>query len=352
VNRFWTSKGIVPILLLPVTALFWLLSSLRFKLYRAGILKVRKFNIPVVVVGNISVGGTGKSPMVAGLVNTLREHGYKPGIVSRGYGAERNHAPRLVDLSTAVSESGDEPVMLAAITGVPVCICSERHKAVYWLENNTDVDIVVSDDGLQHYAMHRDLEIVVVDGDRLFGNGWLLPSGPLRETPGRLEKADLVAVQLSSDLSGANRARRENNIKKRLPAQVCTGFFSLSLASLTNLATGVDTALAEFSNRCVHAVAGLGNPARFFDSLRSAGINVKEHPFPDHHPYVASDLQFGDDQPVLVTSKDAVKIKALQLNHDSIYEFAVKARLDSELEQGFVKLMTKFPRETKADMSL
>ena len=250
----------------------------------------QRLPVPVIVVGNITVGGTGKTPLVVALVEALRAHGRKPGVISRGYGAD--HAgPVLLDAHSTAARVGDEPQLIRETAGVPVAVGRDRVGAAQLLLTQCDCDVIVADDGLQHYPLFRDVEICVIDGERRFGNRLLLPAGPLREPLARLETVDFcvcnggraqageVPMQLAGDVAVAL-----NDFAARRP-------------------------VGDFAGGRVHAVAGIGNPARFFAALRAVGIDVVEHPFPDHHAYAAGDLEFGDDLPVLMTEKDAVKCR-------------------------------------------
>ena len=274
--------------------------------------------VPVVVVGNISVGGTGKTPLVAMLAERFLSRGLKPGIVSRGYGATDTTFPRIVDATSDPRASGDEPVMLARKTGVPVVIDPDRVNAVRYLLETADCDVVISDDGLQHYALARNVEIAVVDGQRGLGNGLCLPAGPLREPPSRLKDVDFVVVN------------GETTIDLGVPMETMT----LAASRLTDLATGdALPASVDSIGATVHGVAGIGNPDRFFDTLRQLGFNVIEHGYPDHHPFDADDLVFDDGLPVVVTEKDAVKLRALGL--DTLAQVWVLG-VEAELPEVFV----------------
>lgn len=336
-SNIWQKRGLIAWLLLPVSLLFACVVHVRFKLYKADILKVHKFAVPVIVVGNISVGGTGKTPIVSALVKRCQLTGKKPGIVSRGYGAEPASRPRMVDSNTPVELSGDEPLLLACETGVPICICTDRSAAVKWLTANHDVDVVISDDGMQHYAMDRDVELAVVDGQRMLGNGWLLPAGPLREPAGRLSQVDIVAVQETK-----NDPSISNKIKPQLIAHPTnwpvTGHFYLAIEALKNLADQHTITLETLNGRQVHAIAGVGNPERYFSSLRAAGLDVLEHAMPDHHRYTVEDIAFDDQHPILITSKDAVKIRTLDVDLTGIYEVCVVTNFDSDLDQAIEKM--------------
>ncbi len=334
--------------------------------------------VPVIVVGNISVGGTGKSPLVAHLVALLRARGHRPGIVSRGYGGAPQREPAMVDRDSDPAQVGDEPVMHARLNDVPVCVCVDRPRAVVRLTRRTadarahtrtderpvDVDIVISDDGLQHYAMARTVEIVVVDGERGFGNGWLLPAGPLREPVSRLRLVDLVAVQASDRQLQAPDHRAlpavmgsagvphlsepshavERSVMPQLSGLPCTvGSFVLRIEACVNLATGELMKLSALPRGVVHAVTGLGNPRRFFGSLRAAGFSVIDHAFDDHHRYTADELNFDDRLPVLVTSKDAVKIERLGIALDRFVEVRVGLHADAALAAGIEQALARLP---------
>jgi tetraacyldisaccharide 4'-kinase len=280
--------------------------------------------VPVVVVGNLAVGGTGKTPVVIALVEALVAAGFHPGVVSRGYGGRG--AGGRVPPDGDPGRYGDEPVLIARRTGVPVWVDRDRVAAGRALLAGHGVDVVVADDGLQHYRLARTVEIAVVDGRRRFGNGRLLPAGPLREPPGRLAEVDLVLVnglrsphEPGFDLvAGDPRALRDD---QRRP-------------------------LAAFTGSPVHAVAGIGDPSRFFASLRAAGVEPIEHPFPDHHRYRPGDLAFGDPRPVLMTEKDAVKCAAFaQANW---YALPVSAVLPPAAIARVVERLAQRPRRVAA----
>jgi tetraacyldisaccharide 4'-kinase len=244
----------------------------------------------VVVVGNLSVGGTGKTPLVCWLVAHLQERGFTPGVVTRGYGGSSREVRRISAADDPLIV-GDESVLLARRTGAPVAIGRDRPAAAQLL-TSAGCNVIVSDDGLQHYAWARDCEVVVIDGDRRFGNGWLLPAGPLRETPARLKAADAVVVNGGRPLlAGA--------LSMRLEAKHAVKLVGGGVQTLTSL-----------SGRSIHAIAGIGNPERFFNMLRARGIEVTGHPLADHARISPRDIEFGDAKPVLMTEKDAVKCAA------------------------------------------
>lgn len=276
--------------------------------------------VPVLVVGNIAVGGTGKTPVVAAIAHQLRQWGYRPGIVSRGYGGDGT-APRVVTLASDPSLVGDEPVLLAQLIGCPVWVGRDRPAAVRALLAAHACDVVIADDGLQHYALGRDFEIAVVDGQRGLGNGALLPVGPLREPAQRLTEVDWVLIN-GGDWQYPRGLRFE-----LVPDQ----WHALAPVHNQQLPAGT-----------VHAVAGIGHPERFFQTLSQQGLTVIPHAFPDHHPYRPEDLVFGDSRPVVTTAKDAVKLARLQpLPAAGVWYLAVRAVLPEPFWQELREALTR-----------
>ena len=273
----------------PLSALFGTFAALRRVLYRRGVLKSVGLPVPVIVVGNITAGVAGKTPLTISLFGALRARGFKPGVVSRGYGGLAI-APRLLCAGDDPRIVGDEPLLIAQRTGAPVAVGRERPAAAKWLIG-AGVDVIVADDGLQHYALQRDLEICVIDGMRRFGNGCLLPAGPLREPVSRLHEADFVVCNGGMAMAG--------EIPMRLVADEAVALRDQSQRK----------PLSSFAGQRVHAIAGIGDPARFFALLRGFGIDAIEHAFRDHHAYAASDLDFHGNLPLLMTEKDAVKCR-------------------------------------------
>lgn len=268
----------------------------------------QKESAPVIVVGNITVGGTGKTPLSIALIKYLQKAGYRPGLVSRGYGSVYRHFPLEVTQQTQVAYSGDEPKLVSKHTGCPVVIDPVRPRGVRCLIDHHQCDVIVSDDGLQHYRLAREIEIVVLDGIRGVGNGLCLPAGPLREPISRLKKADFIVV--NGDKLSYGLALQQYEM-------------TLSAKPCSQLSDEQHKSLGSFSGQKVHAVAGIGHPKRFFDTLRSHGIEVIEHIFEDHHVYRQKDIQFDDDFPVLLTEKDAVKCH--QFKGDNVWVVPVEA---------------------------
>lgn len=283
----WYGKRRSPWWTWPLAGAYGALAALRRGLYRIGVLRSVRLPAPVIVIGNLTAGGTGKTPLTIALAEALRARGFRPGVVSRGHGGERR-AAILLDEAPDPAEVGDEPCLIRA-SGVPVAVGRDRPAAAQLLVG-CGCDVVIADDGLQHYRLARDLEICVIDGVRRFGNGRLLPAGPLREPLRRLLRVDLRVCN-----GGAPQG-------DEYPMRLAGG------AAVTLDGTHARP-LPDFAGRRVHAVAAIGNPARFFDSLRDAGVEVVEHAFPDHHAFSAGELAFGDDAPVLMTDKDAVKCR-------------------------------------------
>lgn len=277
----------------PLERLYRAVVASRRRAYASGRRPVWHAPVPVIVVGNITLGGTGKSPLVAWLARWLAEQGWHPGIVSRGYGGKAARYPLRVDADTPVGEAGDEPVMLAQQVGLPVVVDPDRPRGARQLVA-AGCDILIADDGLQHLPLGRDLELLVVDGGRGVGNGRCLPAGPLREPLARLDEVDAVIV----------------NGALQQPLPVSGYHMQLHALRWRRLTDGIGHPVTAppFSGR-VHALAGIGHPQRFFATLEALGVTLDAHPFPDHHRFSAADLHFGDAQAVVMTAKDAVKCR-------------------------------------------
>ena len=320
-------------LLLPLNLFFGLMVRLRRVLYRLSVFKVERLPVPVVVVGNLNVGGSGKTPLTIALVEQLRQAGFTPAIVSRGYGGSARKAmPVMSDSDPAVV--GDEPVLLVRRTECPLWIGRKRVEAARaLLAFHPEVDVLIADDGLQHLALARDVELVVVDAARGFGNGRMLPAGPLREPLSRLKQVDAVVINGAQTLA----------FNLTLPCPC----FSMQIAGhdFVNLAQPDRRVGAEFfANQAVHAIAGIGHPQRFFDQLAALGVEAGVQAFADHHAYVANDLPAGT---VLMTEKDAVKCANLghRLGRADLWFLAVDAVLDDQLKRLIVNLLQQRKRE-------
>lgn len=346
-HRVWSGRGPASTALLPLAALYGAVGARRRT--RAGggrshgPAAVR--GVPVVVVGNLAVGGTGKTPLVAALVDAFGRAGLACGIVSRGHGGARHLLPVDVDPNDSPARVGDEPLMLARTTGAPVCVCIHRDLAVARLAARSDVDVVLADDGLQHYAMARDVEICAVDAARGLGNARLLPAGPLREPPDRLGSVDLVALRVPVDALGSeDPADEPAGLPAHAPGGPVRVRFAVVPDGAARLGTGQPVGLERYRGRRVRAVAGIGRPEGFFDALRERGIDVVEHPFPDHHRFVGKDVDFGDALPVLVTSKDAVKLGALVPVPPGVVEVRSRALLSARFTAEVDALAAGFAR--------
>ena len=312
--------------LVPAALVFGAAADARSALYRNGVLRVRQLPVPVVVVGNITVGGSGKTPLVAALARSLSEREWRPGIVSRGHGrTDLGGPPRIVAPDAAAADVGDEPLLLAR-TGAPVAVGRDRATAGYaLLAAHPECDVVIADDGLQHYRLARDFEIAVIDAERGLGNGWRLPAGPLRETKRRLDTVDAVVTLMSPGVPAPSFARNAwrmtlegrdlVRVKDRLQSQPA----------------------ATFGGAGVHAVAGIGNPDRFFAHLRALGIASTNHAFPDHHRFTPADLALPGARAILMTEKDAVKCEAFA--DERCWYLPVRAHVDPALVDRLVEAL-------------
>lgn len=316
IHRVWYEGAALGWILLPLSGLYRLITAARQYLYRRGVLRTYRASVPVIVVGNIAAGGTGKTPVVIWLAGELRSRNFSPGIVSRGYGGSKADSPMRVDVNSPAHIVGDEPVLLARRSACPVVVDSNRVRAAAMLADD-NVDIIIADDGLQHYRLFRDYEICVIDGARGLGNRRLLPAGPLRESPERLAQVDQVL--LNGALTNRKSLGEVDNVAE----------FELAAIEACRLNGSLNKPLEAFVGTTVHGVAGIGNPARFFDLLRTAGIQVIEHAFPDHASLVMKDLEFGDNFVVLMTEKDAVKLDTVV--DDRFWYVPVAVRMDPAL---------------------
>lgn len=315
----WHWYRITPLhlLLLPLSLLFLLISALRRLLYRNKVLSSIKLPVPVIIVGNITVGGTGKTPATLWLARQLLTNGWHPVIISRGFGGS-NSKPQKVQNDSNPANVGDEPVLMAQRSLCPVWVGRDRPAvAQAALLAHPECDIIISDDGLQHYRLQRNVELAVVDGQRRFGNNLLLPAGPLRESITRLDKVDAVICNGSQPSPGEYSMQLEG-----------VHFYNLLNPEVTATA-------ADFMGKAVHAIAGIGHPERFFQHLTKLGLKAQCHIYPDHHAYKASDLVYDDASALLMTEKDAVKCQAFA--DEKCWALRVDAHMDPALIQLILK---------------
>jgi len=324
ISKYWYQPvDQVPFGLKILSQLFAGVSVLRRFSYQYFSSRVYRAPLPVIVVGNIFVGGTGKTPLVIALAELLKKQNKAAGIISRGYGGKAKQWPQKVTAQSDAELVGDEPVLIATRTACPMVVGPNRKLAIEMLlAENPQLDVIISDDGLQHYAMARDMECVVIDGDRRFGNGLLLPAGPLREKQSRLQHVDFC---ISNGLAQA-------------------GEFAMNLQlnqvySLNNPAQ--KKSLQWFAGQKVHAIAGIGHPERFFKALQNNDIQVSPCAFPDHHHYIAENLRFEDGAAILMTEKDAVKCQ--QFHADNAWVVPVTAQLDKNFEKQFLVRLEQIP---------
>ena len=279
--------------------------------YKVGFFKIYISKIPVIVVGNITIGGTGKTPIVISMVKHFESQGKTVGVVSRGYKGDYSHKVLEVTSTTDPQECGDEPALIAQNTNAIIVVAKKRAEAVKHLTNNEKVDVIISDDGLQHYAMGRDIEIAVIDGVNRFGNGFLLPAGLLREPVKRLKSVDIIIN---------NGANLDGELNCEIKAE-----------SFVNIASEESQPLNYFKDKECYAVAGIGDPTKFFKLLDDLGVRSKNKAFVDHHRFVAEDFAFAENYPIIMTSKDCVKCRHFATNQ--MWYLSVHAELNSDFYQ-------------------
>lgn len=337
INHAWQQDSLWLKLMLPLSWLFSAISALR-RSYLQWRYQGQRYAAPVIVVGNISVGGSGKTPLIVALVGALQQRGYKPGVVSRGYGGKAAKYPLSVNVRTAVTESGDEPKLIAQLADCPVVVDGNRRAAVAYLLSHHSCDLVLSDDGLQHYRLHRDIEIVVVDGQRGFGNRRRLPAGPLRESPRRLGEADFVIVNgdPGTVVDGGHMHRDQMAIVPRRMRR----FNSPDSQPIKQW-------LTEYPLKRVHGVAAIGNPQRFSLTLEELGLEVQLHSHDDHQALNWGDLVFEDDLAVIITAKDAIKLVAqgVEMPVPNLWVLEIEA----EIENAFIdRLVAQLNNDTNS----
>ena len=315
-TRAWYGNGRGLMFLIPLSWLLRVITSLRRRLLQAKY-QGHPFTSPVVIVGNISVGGSGKTPLIIALVKALGRRGYSVGVVSRGYGSRARHYPLAVTEDTEAAQCGDEPLLIAQACHCPVVVDPDRVAAVEYLLSHYECDLVLSDDGLQHYRLHRDIEIAVVDGMRGLGNGRCLPAGPLRESSQRLHEVDYILLNGSHDVSLSG----EFDLEK----------ITLKPSVFRHLASGKTVAADDWTQASsVHAVAAIGNPQRFAATLTEIGLDVDLKGLDDHKQLTFEDLSFSDSLPVIITAKDAVKFT------DTVADNIWVLEVEMHLPEGFL----------------
>lgn len=317
IARIWSGESPLWRLLLPLSWLYGLVSGAIRLMYRLGLKRAWRAPVPVVVVGNLTAGGNGKTPVVIWLVEQLQKRGIRPGVVSRGYGGKATHYPLLLTADTTTAEAGDEPVLISQRTGVPVAVSPVRSDAVQALLAGHAVDIIITDDGLQHYALARDKEIVVIDGVRRFGNGWWLPAGPMRERASRLQSVDAIIINGGQAKPG------------EIPMHLQPG-------RAVNLLTGERKAVEQLP--ALVAMAGIGHPPRFFATLEQCGARLEKRvPLADHQALVEGqvDALTVPGQSLIMTEKDAVKCRAFA--KDNWWYLPVDAELRGEQPEHLLK---------------
>lgn len=312
INRIWSGKNKLYWLLTPFSLLYGLIVSIRRNCYRLGLFNSWRAPIPVIVVGNLSVGGNGKTPLVIYLIEQLRQKGYRVGVVSRGYGGSSRHYPVQVDDTATAEVVGDEPFLIYQRTKVPIAVSPKRSEAIKLLLASYELDLIITDDGLQHYALQRDIEIVVVDGKKGFGNGWYLPAGPLRELPSRLNSVDYLIIN----------GQTEQSYKQS---------YSMILIphNAINLKTGEQLPVSKLQSVC--AIAGIGDPNRFFTMLKTLNVDIIHTvAFNDHQPYTLMQLSslVKSKEILLMTEKDAVK--CLPFAQNNWWYLPIDAQLPKE----------------------
>ena len=320
IEKVWHSKNIFSLLLFPLSLIYISIIYLRHTLYQLGLISITKINAPTIVVGNIVAGGTGKTPLVIWLAKYFKGKGFLPGIVSRGYGGTYLSNIELVKPTSNPLLVGDEPVIIARNTNCPVVVAKKRAKGAKELVEKYNCNIILCDDGMQHYSLARDIEIAVIDGQRRFGNNYCFPAGPLREPKNRIFKADLI-------VSKYNARKCEHKMD----------YTYNQLVSLNELPKTIP--VSDLHGMTVHAIAGINNPDHFFSYLRSHKLELIIHKFPDHYSFTKDDVRFDDNFPVVMTEKDAVK--CLNYSSDKHWYVPISAELPKSFIYDLDKLMEK-----------
>lgn len=319
-TRAWQRQAAWLWLLLPVSWLYGFITMVRRQAYKIGLFASYRAPIPLMVIGNITVGGSGKTPLIIALVNYLQKRGIKVGVISRGYGGDSNQMPALVHADSLPSIVGDEPCLIVNMTGAAMAVCPNRKQAITILLNAyPDLQLIIADDGLQHYALQRDIEWIVVDASRGFGNQQLLPTGFLREPMSRLTGANVVYHEKADRTTKDNKQAKAKRLTMHLQADKLQPLWpsAVEIDGLSVAEKMPMPLMTPIPNGQVHAVSGIGYPQRFFDTLLSLGFDVIGHAYPDHYDFSLDELLQYSELPIIVTSKDAVKIRALLINMSS-----------------------------------
>lgn len=316
-QQAWYERNGLTQLLRPLSWFFLAVATARRWLYKSSIIKSIRLPVPIIIVGNITVGGTGKTPLVIWIANYLKNAGYKPGIISRGYGGKARNWPQQVRPDADPVMVGDEALVISRRTGCPMAVGPDRVADGQALLKYAKVDVIISDDGLQHYALDRTVEIAVIDGIRRFGNGFCLPAGPLRELPNRLNDVDCRIT---------NGVAAQGEIAMRYLADMAI-----------NLVTNEKRLISDFKDQAVNAIAGIGNPDRFFNFVRANGIRINTRAYADHHLFAPGDITFPDDEVLFMTEKDAVK--CLRFARDNWWYIPIEAHLPDDFGVRLINLL-------------
>ena len=315
-SRLHYSKSLFPLLLFPLSAIFFLIFFIRKYLYQFNFLKSFKLNVPVIVIGNITLGGTGKTPLIIHLAKELKKNGYHPGIVSRGYGA-RSISATEVNQKSDIDEVGDEPILIQKHTHMPVFVSKDRVMAAKALiKKYKKIDVILSDDGIQHYRLMRDVEVLVIDGTRGFGNGYLLPAGPLRELKYKLNDVDVIVCNHKKVIDGSYLMKYKSEF-------------------LVNLKTKQKIPLSKVRLGNIHAIAGIGNPDRFFNDLKSLGLVFNSSAYQDHYRFMKKDFKTMSGKNIIMTEKDAVKCE--KFAQDNFWYLPIDVDIDSKFTNVILK---------------
>ena len=315
-SRLHYSKSLFPLLLFPLSAIFFLIFFIRKYLYQFNFLKSFKLNVPVIVIGNITLGGTGKTPLIIHLAKELKKNGYHPGIISRGYGA-RSISATEVNQKSDIDEVGDEPILIQKHTHMPVFVSKDRvMAATVLIKKHKKIDVILSDDGIQHYRLMRDVEVLVIDGTRGFGNGYLLPAGPLRELKHKLNDVDAIVCNHKKVIDGSYLMKYKSKF-------------------LVNLKTKQKIPLSKVRLSNIHAIAGIGNPDRFFNDLKSLGLVFNSSAYQDHYRFTRKDFKTMGGKNIIMTEKDAVKCE--KFAQDNFWYLPVDVDINSKFTNVILK---------------